>query len=338
MNTSLCRTSLALAGALVWLTAAQANDLRFSDMEDRLGRIEAQLAAQHGIQSASYMDDMVSDDATSNGCACESGCCDSCGCGDACGGGCCGCGDACGGCGNCCNDCCDPCCGSYYAEVQMVFARLHAPENSFGGNNGKLSEQYELAPRFIVGYENGCGQGARARYWHYGYATPILNDDDLIRFELDVLDLEATQRFCGRRSDVVLSGGFRAASLDITDDDNDVASNDLIGLTMAADVRTLICCECDREWNFVYGGRVSLLGGDWDAHRDHDFINDERDDNIIVQELYAGVEYGCCYCGYDLYTRLAWEMQVWDSAVIDSSGDMDLFGFVGPAWHVGVGF
>lgn len=312
MNTSFTRTGLALAGALVWLTTSvQAADLRFSDLEARLANIEARLAAQEGVQTASYVD--------ANGNAVAGGC------GDAC------CGDAC--CGDVCGDCCDPCCGSWYAEVHLQFLRAHLFEDALG----KLSERYELSPRFVIGYENGCGQGGRVRYWHYGYLTTEVDDAGGARFETDIFDAEVTSRFKGRRSDVVLAGGFRGGNFEIVQGGNAI-DIDVLGLTMAADARTLICCDCNAEWNWVYGGRLAILGGDWEG-TSNSLVDEFRDDNIVVHELYVGVEYGCCHCGYDVYSRLAFEMQNWHSDnLAQNSGGADTIGFVGPAVHIGVGF
>jgi hypothetical protein len=319
------RTALALTGMLVWLGSAQAEELNFSDLESRLAKIESQLASQNGIQQAGY--------SCGESCCTDAGCGDAC-CGDSCGCGACGCG-GCGGCGCGSNACCNAygCngCGGWYSEAHLVFARAHVNE----GAVGKLSEEYELAPRFILGYENGCGQGGRVRYWHYGHHSDILDDVGGIRFEWDVIDFELTNRWQGCRTDVTFAGGARLANIEIEAEGASI-ENDLIGLTAAVDAETLLCCDACDYWSWVYGSRLAILGGDWEG-TSGDLAATLRDDNVIVYELYVGVEYGCCYCGYDLYSRLAFEMQNWHSDEIDFQAGTSI-GFVGPAWHVGLGW
>ena len=95
--------------------------------------------------------------------------------------------------------------------------------------------------------------------------------------------------------------------MDLGDDDGDHADIDALGITMAANVRTRLYSCCCSTWSWVYGGRISILGGDWDG--DNDFIDtigtpEVRDDNLFVSELYAGMEYGYNYNGWDLFSRL----------------------------------
>ena len=320
MKATITRTALAMAGMVLCFGQLHAEELGYSELENRLAKIENQLAGQNGLQQASHCCD------SADGC-CDVGCC------DACGGGGCGSCDA-----GCCASSCCPSCGSVYGEVQFLFLRAHVQED-YDDDGSKLEENHDISPRFILGYENGCGMGGRIRYWNYDHSTGIENTNDSIAFEMNILDLEATQRFQGCRSDVVLAGGVRLGSWDSTDDDNDTVSIDnLLGLTMAADMRSQFAQGCNSELNLVGGGRMSLLGGDWDGNNNHDFIDTDRDDNIFVWELYAGVEYGVCYYDTYLFTRLAYEIQMWHSAVVDSSGDLDTLGFVGPAWTIGMAF
>ncbi len=319
MKTNCTRMVLALLGATMWLgTTVSAEGLAFSDMEQRLAKIEAQLAGQEGVQSASFLNNGCGD-----GCCGDSCCSDSC-CGDSC------CSDAC--CGDsCCGDVCgsNNGCGHYYAEVQINFLRAHVNEDVVG----KLSEQYEWSPRFILGYEDACGVGARLRYWRYANYSPEVGGGGGLRFDFNVTDIELTNRFQGRNTDIVFAGGFRYASTDI-EAGTGTDGADLIGLTMAVDLKTLLCCDCGSTWSWVYGGRVSILGGDWDGNGP--LIDTEvRDDNVMVYEMYGGVEYGCNYCGNDIFARLAFEMQNWHSDVLGSNSATDSIGFIGPGFHFG---
>ena len=236
----------------------------------------------------------------------------------------------------CCNEGdgeCDPIHGVYFAEVQFMWLRAHVTENAIG----KLSEEYKLSPRFIIGYENADRVGGRIRYWHYDELTPNLTvPADAIRFELDVVDIEGTGRFGTDRSELVVAGGFRWTDARITLGDDAVA-NDIPGITFAADLRTIICRSNHWEWASVGGARWSLLGGDWAGSPDG-FLAPNRDDNITVIEIYGGFEYIQHYSGYDVFARIAFEVQNWQSDVASQTAGADSINFMGPGLHLGLIF
>jgi hypothetical protein len=224
-----------------------------------------------------------------------------------------------------------------YADVEINFLRLHLTEEAVG----KLSEKYEFSPRFIAGFSGIGPLDGRVRYWLYGRETEAVDDDDDdIRLEFDVLDLEGTHHFGGQRSEVVLGAGVRLARIELVDDEDADAGTDLLGLTMAADGRTrLVTLEVGRvAW--VYGGRLSILGGDWGADDDHELLDGRvRDDNVVVHELYAGLEFARCYRRLELQARLAFELQNWHSDVLaESDLDTDTIGIVGPGIRLGAEF
>jgi hypothetical protein len=226
-----------------------------------------------------------------------------------------------------------------FADIEINFLRLHLVEEAAG----KLSEKYEFSPRFILGFRDLGPVDGRIRYWTYGRTTAALVDDDeeSIRFEFDVLDIEGTHKFCGKRTEVVLAAGVRLAGIDVREDDDGEAGTDLLGLTMAADGRTRLTSLGSDRLAWVYGGRLSILGGDWGHDDDEESILDERvrDDNVIVHELYAGLEVARCYNGLDLHARLAFEMQNWHSDVLaESELDTDTIGIVGPGLRLGAEF
>jgi hypothetical protein len=298
-------------------TALQADDLRFTDVERRLAALEAQSAAEQDVQAAAYLSSTEGDDEPA---ACRCPTCTGC------------------------NVCNDAYCGTFYGEIQLLWIRPHVSEDWVG----KLSESHDFSPRYVMGYEDRCGLGGRVRYWHYEDEIDVI-DPDSIAMELDVLDLEVTNRFQLRRTDVVLAGGFRYAGWDLRCYDDGVVDLDAYGLTMAADLSTLLCCHGCNQWSFVYGGRLSILGGDWNGNNaliDNDY-GEVRDDNLLVHELYAGIEYAYCHCEYDLFMRAVFEMQNWDSDVLSepgigtglasySIGSTDSIGFCGPSLHLGV--
>jgi hypothetical protein len=221
-----------------------------------------------------------------------------------------------------------------YADVEINFLRSHLMEEGFG----KLSEKYEFSPRFIIGFTDLAGLNGRVRYWTYGRETDLL-DDGNIRLEFDVFDVEATHHFGGRRALIALAAGVRFAQIDLEDQDEDEAGSDLLGLTFAADGFTPFLTFRDGNVAFAYGGRLSLLGGDWGGDDNHDFINERRrDDNVVVHELYAGIECSRCYRSCNLHARLAWEMQNWHSDVISDATDIDTIALVGPGLQIGAEF
>jgi hypothetical protein len=231
-----------------------------------------------------------------------------------------------------CGECAEPpLTGVYHADVQLLFMRTHMLESAIG----KLSEKYELSPRFIVGYEGTGGVGGRARYWMYGRWTPNLAGGDDIRFEMDVIDVETTCRFRTRDTDLVVAGGARWANIDILLGDEGVES-EMPGITVAADLRTAICCDGCREWAAIGGVRWSILGGDWEG--DGGFIDPVRDDNVVVEELYGGFEFLSAYRNYDLFARLIFEVQNWHSDAAAQDGGADSISFIGPGMEVGIMF
>jgi hypothetical protein len=199
---------------------------------------------------------------------------------------------------------------------------------------GKLSEKYEFSPRVILGFRDTGDLDGRVRLWHYGRDTSALGNGP-IRVEFDVLDVEGTHLFAGRRSEVNLSAGLRLAGIDITDNDGDTAGADLLGMTFAAEGRTRLCSFHGGLVSWVYGGRVSILGGDWGAETGSDFLPGlTQDDNLVVHELLTGIDYAVRHGNYDLHARLGFEMQNWHSDALSP----DSIGLIGPGFQFGAEF
>jgi hypothetical protein len=217
-----------------------------------------------------------------------------------------------------------------FADVELNFLRTHL--NS--GVVGKLSEKYEFSPRLIFGFRDAGPIDGRVRFWHYGRDTTALGNGP-IRVEFDVLDLEATHLFDGRRSEVLLSTGMRLAGIDITDNDNDSAGADLLGMTIGAEGRTCLCSFQGGLVSWIYGGRMSILGGDWGAEAGSDFLPGlTQDDNLVVHELSTGIDYAVRHRGFDFHARLGFEMQNWHSDALSP----DSIGLIGPGFQFGAEF
>jgi hypothetical protein len=79
------------------------------------------------------------------------------------------------------------------------------------------------------------------------------------------------------------------------------------------------------------------MGGDWEGDAGG-FLDPVRDDNVVVEELYGGVEYLCVRGDYDLFARLIFEVQNWHSDAAAQDAGADSIGFVGPGIEVGMMF
>jgi hypothetical protein len=220
-----------------------------------------------------------------------------------------------------------------YGQVEINFLRVHLTEEPLG----KLSEKYEFSPRFVVGFTDLGPLDGRVRYWIYGRETRRLPGGS-IRLEFDVLDLETTHYVGGRRSEVLLAAGVRFAHLEFEDVNGAAAGSDQVGLTFAADGRTRIQRLEQGRVSWIYGGRLSILAGNWGGDNDHEFINRRiRDDNTVVHELYVGLEYAGSYQGLDVLAQAAFEMQNWHSNTFDAAG-IESISLLGPGVRLGARF
>lgn len=347
MNTTATRIVLALMCGLVLGGPAQAaQEMRFSDLEARIAAVEQKTSSIPGLKSAAFLSDGDPIDAvapndvastnadeeltsphgshSSRSSMSGKSCCSCSSCGEACEGD------------SCCECQCEKCgnmqAGTYYAEIQMMFLRTHLMEDSAG----KLSETWEFTPRFVLGYETDYGVGGRLRYFTYGRTTNVLNAPDPIRFQFDVVDFEATSRFKSCRSELVVSGGLRFAGVK-TEWDEERVKLDAPGITVAGDFRSLLCGKCGQEWAAVFGARWSVLGGDWEGS-DFGYAAPLRDDNLVVQEVYAGAEYSWHTHNYVVWARLVFEMQNWRSDVLSQTAGTDSISLIGPGIHAGIAF
>jgi hypothetical protein len=222
----------------------------------------------------------------------------------------------------------------YYGSVEINLLRTHLGESA----HGKLSEKYEPSPRVTVGFNETGNIDGRVRYWHYSQDTPILGGGR-IDVDMDVLDIEGTHLLASPRFEVLMGGGLRLSGIDVTDANNDAAGADLIGMTMFAEGRTPLCSFQDGRIAWVFGGRLSILAGDWGGDVGNNFTGGlYQDDNVVVHELHAGVVYGVRRHDYDFHARLGFEMQNWHSDALSQNGGGDSIGFLGPGIQVGAGF
>jgi hypothetical protein len=220
------------------------------------------------------------------------------------------------------------------ADVELLLLRPQVEEDAIG----KLSEKYEFSPRFILGLRGLGNMDGRVRFWHYDRNIEVNGTNNDVDFQFDVLDIEALHRFAARRSEVTLAAGVRLAGIHLTNTNDEMCSTDLIGLTLAADGLTPLGLFPGGHVGLVYGGRLSILGGDWGGENGA-FIDDRvRNDNVLVQELYGGVEIARRIRAMNVHARLLFEMQNWRSDVLAEGADIQSIGFFGPGLQIGAEF
>ena len=221
------------------------------------------------------------------------------------------------------------------ADVELLLLRPQVSENSIG----KFSESYQFSPRLILGLRGAGNLDGRVRYWHYNKDSELLGSDDDVKIKFDVLDIEALHRFEGRKSELALAAGLRLARIKLTDFNDEKSGADFVGLTMAADGLTPLGRFPQGHFGLVYGGRLSILGGDWGGDDNSEFVSEQsRNDNLLAHELYAGVELARRFRMLDLRARLVFEMQNWKSDVLAEDADIESIGFFGPGLQIGVNF
>lgn len=222
--------------------------------------------------------------------------------------------------------------GQCYGEVEFNFLRPNVMERGVG----KVSEKHELSPRFILGFQADNQFGARVRYWTYGRSSAAVGGN--VRFEFDIWDLEATRTFAMGGTGVGLAAGVRLGKIGLTDVENDGVGIDLAGLTFAADGRTRLAAFQGNAISWAYGGRLSILSGDWGGHSGSDFVDlPAGNDNVVSEELYVGIECAKCLQNCNVHARFAFEMQNWHSDALAQSST-DSIGFIGPGVHIGAEF
>ena len=63
-----------------------------------------------------------------------------------------------------------------------------------------------------------------------------------------------------------------------------------------------------------------------------------RNDNVLVHELYGGVELARRCGAVDIHARLLFEMQNWHSDVLAQNAGLESIGLFGPALQLGAEF
>ena len=145
-----CSASLA-ACLLIGPTVVQAEDLSYSELAARLTALESELQTQR-TDFASH---------SSGGGPEQFGCKD------------------------CSKTACD--CGgpAWYAGYEVTFLKPYVSDNVFAPGWG---DDYGTGHRFVIGYDNGSGLGARVRYWMYNHNHQDATGAPALNIDMDVLD------------------------------------------------------------------------------------------------------------------------------------------------------
>ena len=185
-----------------------------------------------------------------------------CGCGTSCGcGASCGCGNACGcGCGSCCDSCCNSCCETggtcgcfepcchcpgLWASAELMWFRYHRADGVRVGTDevGDDAEfDFEITPRFTVGWVGEDGLGFRLRYWEFDHNADAIEDaGSRVSVDTYTFDFEVFDTFCLNRNwDLEIAAGIRYNEfLEVMADipgDNDLRFNSFSGFGGVASV------------------------------------------------------------------------------------------------------
>lgn len=241
----------------------------------------------------------------------------------------------------------DDCAASnWYVGFEAAILKPHV--GSYTSNNvSDPTFDYQLSPRVWLGWENSEGVGVRARYWQIDTdaVATNLNDSVYSRIKADTLDVEATLRGCLGRIDMLLSGGFRYAKLEMGYTSTggnyyDRYETDVegCGLTLALEAIRPIG---NRGFALVGGFRQSWIYGYADWRNEWDYGGnpglDEyrfKDSVLQISEAKAGMQWSHCLAtGATLTAAALWEVQAWEpnDSLFNGEGDI---GFSGPTLSI----
>ena len=212
---------------------------------------------------------------------------------------------------------------------------------------GSYGNSMEGGVRFVTGFEDCCcGFGGRVRYflfdndvdyrgeWINGVTTELFGG---VNIDVDALDCEMTQRGDFRKWDLLVSGGLRYGSVDITEGSGlfgGFGSSVFFGATGVSfdGVGPTFSGQASRPLgnsglSIVGSARTALLFGDVDiysAFRSGGLLTIE-DEFVQVWEFQFGLAYAKqCSLG-TANAGIFWEAQRWDSES-DALGDLALHG------------
>ncbi len=266
---------------------------------------------------------------------------------------------------NCCHACCSA--GLYAGAELTLLAPLGEPEQRVVFRDLLTDQRFEgtSSPGLGAGIRTWLGMhcegwGYRVTYWHFGDDTnvpdptvpDVINGDpfflEFYHLQMDVLDIELTQRMCFGGCRLQTSFGGRLARLERTSGVvgvgkvNDVELTGIAlgmnefegcGFTFAINGTKPICCWCG--WSTFWNFRGSALWGDGTkvaaltqatavvdpplvagiAHARDTAAASSDSGCVFVTEFQAGLQYERCLCCLPstFFFRAVAEYQHWDT-------------------------
>jgi len=162
----------------------------------------------------------------------------------------------------CCDPCADACCGGLVFDVEFTFLQYNQ-EGGVTDQTGSSAEfDYELAPRFELGYVGADGLGLRTRYWELDDDTTSAAGNP-VGVDTYNIDLEVFQQYClGHKTTFEIAFGLRymelwQGSADLAAPSAVISNFSGFGGTMAAEAKRAALCG-----NLYARARMSVLVGD----------------------------------------------------------------------------
>ena len=196
------------------------------------------------------------------------------------------------------------CCGTWSAGGEIVFLKDH-------GNYGGTADDSEAGYRLFVGYERNDGLGVTVRYFDYDNGDDADYGNDLMS-----LDLELTTNLEICNTQIMLSGGYRHAEVNLMD--GYAIWNDLNGITFGIRAQRQIWCNLSA---FAWLQDSFLFGNDDGNHHPTSHIN--------WTQAQLGLQYDGCFGGRNAWVRAGVEAHnlnaSYDSYYYNSPGAFGYF-------------
>jgi len=233
------------------------------------------------------------------------------------------------GCKDCSKTVCNCGCPAWYAGYEMTILRPYVGDANFGP--GTFGDDYGVGHRFVLGYDNGSGLGARLRYWMYNHNHGTAAGAPFIHIDMDVLDGEVTLQEQLHNWDLMASGGLRYARSSFNSPlfgPSDIHFEG-IGPTVSLEATR---CVGSRGVYLVGNFRGSMLFGQINGL----FPAAIEDEVTVVLENQLGLGWTREFGRGIVNLRAVWESQFWlnDTLADDFNGFGTNLGFSGPTASV----
>ena len=277
--------------------------------------------------------------------------------------------------GSICDEACRCSPSGFVGGAEAVFLQRYY-HNNLAVQNRTDDQQFiydfQVSPRFWLGYENEDGLGVRARYWGYDETSSVSSAGGNViitginyfigvgapvsdRLRAFTLDGEVTQKTCLGSWQVEFGGGLRGLSMYqdtrmVSDVDLPVYSVGSInsefdgaGPTLSIEAKRPIGCNGfallgNARGSYLFGSRTRIEAtdviGNTNASSRH--FESRHTDTLSIGEIQLGIEWSRCLGnGSHLAIQGLWEGQLWTGAG-GPWGSQDDLGLMGFALSVGI--